>query len=117
NKVIGDRAFTEGMRAFLEEHAHTVVETSDLIAAFEKASGTDLGWFFDQWVFGEDLPVVEVKKEQRGDSVRYRIAQQPRYGNRPEVFRIPTEIQIYYQAEPGNNRMTMKSEKLDIGEK
>lgn len=117
NRLIGDKAFTEGMRTFLREHAGTVVETADVIDAFEQASGMQLYRFFDQWIFGKDMPIVRVTKEQRGDSVRYRIAQDPRYGSRPEVFVIPTEIQIYYQAEPGNSRMTMQSEKIEIGEK
>lgn len=117
NQVIGDDAFTRGMRTFLADHAHSVVTSEDVERAFERASGEELDWFFDQWIHGADMPVATITKERKSDSVRYRIAQDPRYGNRPEIFRVPMTVEVYYQTTPGNEAMTRKVERLVLDEK
>lgn len=78
-REIGDAAFWEGLRQYTRTAAAVggVVRTRDLQKGMEKASGRDLGWFFDQWAYGiqpaltarhrfED-GAVEVDLEQKGE--------------------------------------------------
>ncbi|SDW90637.1 aminopeptidase N [Lutibacter oricola] len=49
---LGDEAFFEGMKSYLTKHKFGTAEAHDLRLAFEKISGKDLNWFFNQWYFG-----------------------------------------------------------------
>lgn len=58
---IGDEAFVRGIRDYYARHLHGVALTADVRAAFERASGRDLRWFFDQWVHGPGHPQLDVE--------------------------------------------------------
>ena len=49
---IGDKAFWRGVNAYLIKHKFCERRDHRLKASHGEASGTDLGWFFDQWVYG-----------------------------------------------------------------
>jgi aminopeptidase N len=49
-RMIGDSAFFRGIRSYYVANRHGTASTADLRRAFESTSGTQLGWFFDQWL-------------------------------------------------------------------
>ncbi len=49
---LGDEAFFEGLKTYLTENAYGTGEVHQLRLAFEKVSGRDLNWFFNQWFYG-----------------------------------------------------------------
>ncbi|MEU7908727.1 M1 family metallopeptidase [Actinoplanes sp. NPDC049118] len=55
-KQIGDDAFFALLKSWPAEHRDGNVSTEDFIAAAEKASGKDLGDFFEAWLFGKRKP-------------------------------------------------------------
>lgn len=57
---LGDETFWRCVKAYLTSHANASARTSDLIAAFERASGRSLRAFFDQWVKRDGTPVLSV---------------------------------------------------------
>ena len=50
-ELVGDAAFWAGIRRYTTTHFGKSVTTADFRAAMEQASGTDLGGFFDRWVY------------------------------------------------------------------
>ncbi|TFG40192.1 MAG: choice-of-anchor D domain-containing protein, partial [Candidatus Aminicenantes bacterium] len=54
--VIGDDAFFEAMAAYRAAHGGGTATTEDLETAMETASGMELDWFFDEWVYGRYRP-------------------------------------------------------------
>jgi len=50
-ELLGDTTFWAGIRRHTTEHFGRSVTTEDFRAAMEQASGTDLGAFFDRWVY------------------------------------------------------------------
>jgi aminopeptidase N len=50
-ELLGDTTFWAGIRRYTTEHFGRSVTTQDFRAAMEQASGTDLGAFFDRWVY------------------------------------------------------------------
>ncbi|MEU4217894.1 M1 family metallopeptidase [Actinoplanes sp. NPDC026623] len=54
--AIGDDAFFALLKSWPAEHRDGNVTTEDFIAAAEKASGRDLGDFFEAWLFGDRKP-------------------------------------------------------------
>lgn len=94
NNLVGEELFWRSIRLFLERHAHSVVETNDLNVAFKDATGYNLDWFFDQWIYGSGLPDLRVRKERDGDSLRLIVAQvQPRDSLTP-TFTTPFALEI-----------------------
>jgi aminopeptidase N len=55
-RELGDAAFQRAIHLYAERHAFGLVETSDLQRAVREASGRNLDWFFDQWVFAPGHP-------------------------------------------------------------
>ncbi len=54
--VIGDSAFTAGLRNYSARYAYGNVTTPEYITEMETASGENLGWFFEQWVYQAGYP-------------------------------------------------------------
>jgi len=50
--VIGDEAFFEAMAAYRAANGGATGTTDELEEAMETASGMELDWFFDEWVYG-----------------------------------------------------------------
>jgi aminopeptidase N len=55
-RELGEEAFQRAIHLYAERHAFGLVETSDLQRAVREASGRNLDWFFDQWVFAPGHP-------------------------------------------------------------
>lgn len=64
--MLGDHPFWEGVRNYLQTHAHDVAETQDFRAAMEHSSGRYLARFFDEWIYGRGYPALKasLKHEQ-----------------------------------------------------
>ena len=92
--VVGDSAFHAGIRDYYANHKNGTALTDDLRAAMEKASGRDLGWFFDQWLTKPGYPVLRVG--QRWDEATHEVVvdiDQTQRATWPR-FRIPTEVVV-----------------------
>ena len=53
---LGDEAFFAGMNDYLKTYEYKNAEAHQLRLSFEKVSGKDLNWFFNQWYFGSGHP-------------------------------------------------------------
>ena len=73
---IGDEAFFDTLRTYHERFKNSVASTADFQAVAEEVSGQDLGWFFDQWVYGQRIPNLAVNWQQRtGGSLQVQVCQ------------------------------------------
>jgi len=57
---LGDGRFWRSIARYVEDNAQRSVETIDLIRAIEAATGRNMRQFFNQWVFREGHPQLEV---------------------------------------------------------
>jgi hypothetical protein len=55
-----DAAFLAMLRDYLTTYRHRSVTTQDFKRIVDKHFGQDMGWFFDQWVYGTDVPRLGV---------------------------------------------------------
>lgn len=107
---LGDEAFWKAVNNYLNAHKFGSVESSDLKNAMETASGRDLDWFFDQWVYGTSHPKLSVQHTYSPQTKTYRIViNQTQKPDRltPVAFRLPVEIEFKSGA-------TARSEKIEI---
>lgn len=95
-KHIGDEAFFLGLKSYLEQHKYSAVEAHDLRLIFEKVTGQDLKWFFDQWFFDNGHPQLEIRHNYIDSLKTYvvSVSQKQDFGQFP-VFRLPVEVDIY----------------------
>ncbi|MFZ1699380.1 MAG: M1 family aminopeptidase [Pyrinomonadaceae bacterium] len=94
---VGDEVFWKAINAYLNKHKFENVESSDLKRAMEEASGQDLGWFFDQWVYGTSFPRLDVRQtySSRTKTLRLVISQTQKIEPlTPSVFRMPLDIEV-----------------------
>ncbi|WP_233901613.1 M1 family metallopeptidase, partial [Tenacibaculum piscium] len=57
---LGDDAFYAGLNTYLTTNKYSTAEAHQLRLAFEKVSGKDLNWFFNQWYFNSGHPKLAV---------------------------------------------------------
>ena len=53
-----DEAFFEMLRDFVRQYRYKAASTADFRRVAEEHLGSDLGWFFDQWIEDGGLPVL-----------------------------------------------------------
>jgi aminopeptidase N len=58
--ILGEELFTKAIHTFVQDNAHKTVETVDLLRAIEKATGYNLLFLFDQYVYRGGHPDYKV---------------------------------------------------------
>ncbi|MCS7153175.1 MAG: M1 family metallopeptidase [Bacteroidia bacterium] len=67
--LVGDSAFFLSLRQYLLDNAYKATDIDHLRHAFEKVTGEDWTWFFDQHFRRADEVSLFIHGEQKGDSV------------------------------------------------
>ncbi len=57
---LGDTAFFEGLKTYLTEFKYKTAEVHQLRLIFERITGKDLNWFFNQWYYGAGHPKIDI---------------------------------------------------------
>jgi aminopeptidase N len=75
---LGDGPFFRGARLYLGRFAGGFADTHEFRRAMETASGRDLNWFFDQWVFAAGYPELRAtwRRDARTNEVVLELVQQ-----------------------------------------
>ncbi|HSB54325.1 MAG TPA: M1 family aminopeptidase, partial [Gemmatimonadales bacterium] len=105
-KYLGEERFWAGVRRYLKDHAFDNAVTDDLRQAFLAATGENLDWFWDQWIYQAGYPEFAVDAAWDSASATVRLAvkqvQQDtakadssglRYVT-PAVFRMPVTVRV-----------------------
>lgn len=96
-ELVGDEAFWKALNTYLNEYRFQSVGIDELQRVFENETGTDLGWFFDQWLYKAGHPELRVRYSYEPGSKRLVIdVQQTQVADErtPGVFRLPVEVEI-----------------------
>ncbi len=92
---LGDSVFFESLNYYLTEHALSAVEVHDLRLAFEKVSGEDLNWFFDQWFLDKGHPQVRFEVDYSVPENILISAWQEQDVRSSPLYRLPFEVSWY----------------------
>lgn len=65
---LGEELFWQAIQTFVQDNAHKTVETIDLLRAIEKATGRNLAFLFDQYVYRGGHPDFQVAYSWDGDA-------------------------------------------------
>jgi aminopeptidase N len=94
--VLGDGPFRQGLQAYLKEHAYANAEWSDLVQAFEQASGRSLGTWADAWIRKRGMPEVDVAWSCRGGKMQSLAVTQHDVLNEGVVWPMAMEVGLHY---------------------
>ncbi|TAF08347.1 MAG: aminopeptidase [Nostocales cyanobacterium] len=64
---LGEELFWTAIQTFVQDHAHQTVETVDLLRSIEKATGRNLTFLFDQYVYRGGHPDFKIAYSWDGD--------------------------------------------------
>jgi aminopeptidase N len=94
--VLGEKAWWTGIKGYVAAHKFQVVDTDDFRKAMEAASGKDLKWFFDQWLFKAGHPELKVRwhYEDGDHTVRVKVEQTQKVDAEVPLYRLPTSLEI-----------------------
>ena len=95
---VGDSAFFKSLNHFLTTHRFGSAEAHDLRLSFEKVTGRDLNWFFNQWYFGSGHPKFDVKYSYDENARKAVVKVSQTQAGQP--FRIPVAIDVYNGPKP-----------------
>jgi aminopeptidase N len=95
---IGNEAFTAGIRKYYATYRDKNATTDDFRRVMEQASGTDLSWFFQQWLNQPGHPVIEGTwwYDPAGKSVVVDLAQT----QRGDTYRLLLELRLWCSGSP-----------------
>jgi aminopeptidase N len=96
--TVGDDAFWKALQIYLKEYAYQPVEIHHLRLAFEKVTGYDMNWFFDQWFFHKGIPELNISYayDQQTKKASITIKQMQDIKKFP-LYKIPTFVDLYYK--------------------
>jgi aminopeptidase N len=97
---VGEENWWKGIQLYVARNKFQAVETDDFRKAMEEASGKDLKWFFDQWLYKAGHPELKVRwrYENEDHTVRLKVEQTQKVDDQTPLFRLPTTIELYESA-------------------
>jgi len=104
---LGDDAFFAGMNDYLKTNEYQNAEAHQLRLSFEKVSGKDLNWFFNQWYFGNGNPKINYTStfEPVKKQVAVTINQ-----TQEKPFEFPLAIDVYDNGKPKRYNVWVNAE-------
>lgn len=110
--ILGDELFDKAIHTFVNDNAHSTVETIDLLRAIDKATGYNLAVLFDQYVFRGGHPDYKVAYSWDNDSKLAKLsitqtqAKDNKTGSDSELFDLKIPIAFNYIDNVGAFRKT-----------
>jgi aminopeptidase N len=102
-RVVGDSLFFESMRVYALDTAlmYGNAVTEDFQGVFESVTGKNLGYFFNEWIYGEKYPQYthhwSVEPDEGGFLINLSVSQSTGTSN-PAFFTMPLDVRL---AAPG----------------
>ena len=91
-----DARFRQLMRDFQQRYRGGAASTLDFLEAAERAAGKPLDWFFDQWVYGVEVPTYRPELRARRTDSGWRLAGSVHQEDVAEGFRMPVPVRIHF---------------------
>ncbi|MGC8653571.1 MAG: M1 family aminopeptidase [Candidatus Kryptoniota bacterium] len=99
--VIGDKLFYKAIKYYVHKFCHQNVDTHDFENAVREATGYNLYWFFDEWVYKAGHPVFDVsyKYDSTAHRVFLKVKQTQTVDSLTPVYKMPVDVYIVTPSE------------------
>ena len=107
---LGDELFWQAVQTFVQDNAHNTVETIDLLRAIEKATGRNLAFLFDQYVYRGGHPDFKVAYAWDGDAnlAKVTVTQTQATADSKDLFNLRIPIGFGYKENPQLTTFTVR---------
>ena len=95
---MGDEAFFEGLKKYLNDNKFKTGEAHQLRLALEEVGGEDFNWFFNQWYYQAGHPQLDINYEYDEANKKMNVIveqKQEAKDNVPFIYDLPVAIDIY----------------------
>jgi aminopeptidase N len=95
--ILGDEPFFRTLKHFLHKHEFQAVDTHDFMKAVKEATGQNMDWFFEQYIFSPGHPVFDVNYvwEEEAGNVKLTVRQVQDTSKGVPIYKIPVIIGIH----------------------
>lgn len=93
---VGDEAFFAALKDYLTTNAYKNTEIAHLRLSFEKVTGQDLNWFFNQWFLSSGHPMVRFEQNYNAATkeLELKIIQKQNFEKWP-LYKLPIMVDVY----------------------
>lgn len=114
-KYTGDEAFYASLKLYLENNKFGSAEMANLRLAFEKITGEDLNWFFNQWFFSAGHPDLEISHHYSDAKQKYTVTiEQKQDLKTSSLYKLPIDVDIYSGGKVERKRVVVEKQKQEI---
>lgn len=107
--VLGDELFWKAINHYITKYQYRAAETNDLKECIEEATGQNLYWFFDEWLYKAGHPVFDVSctwnDTTHSEAVHVKQVQQT--DSLTGIFRMPVSIELTTPAGATTHRVLL----------
>lgn len=107
-KYVGDDAFFTSLKDYLTTNKFQATEIHNLRLSFEKTTGEDLNWFFNQWFLNKSHPELNVKYDFDNGKALIVVNQMQDLSNTP-LYKLPIDVDIYIDGKATRHRIVIDS--------
>lgn len=97
--IVGDSVFFNIMKSYASDTtvAYGTAVTEDFQKVAERISGMQLGYFFSEWIYGQNYPVYRINwtyQQKENDSYEVALTVNQNQNSNPLYFTMPVDIKI-----------------------
>ena len=112
---LGDEVFFDALKNYLTDNAYSATEIHELRMQFEKASGEDLNWFFNQWFLASGHPKVKITQDFDAATNELTVSiNQTQNVEKWPLYQLPIQIDIYTNGSVRSEKVWVKNELNDF---
>ena len=113
---LGDARFWKAIQYYAKKFAYQTATTSDFVEAISEATGQDLEWLFDEYVYKPGNPAFEVSWDYDSEArlLHPAIKQNQKLNDKPAPFRVPIEVEALGDNGPETFRFWVSQESEDL---
>lgn len=99
--IVGKQLFFKAIQHYVHEFQHQNVDSHDFANAVREATGYNLNWFFDEWLYKGGHPVFDVdyNYDQNSHQLTLHVAQAQKVDSLTPVYRMPVDVYIVTPSE------------------
>jgi aminopeptidase N len=92
-----DERFITMMKDYVQTYTGKVVTTDDFKNLVEKHMGEDMDWFFDQWVYGTEIPIYRFNYDVEEDDGHYLLTIYAQQSDVDPSFEMPVPFVVNFK--------------------
>ncbi len=110
--ILGDELFTRALRAYVKRFAFRNAGTNDFKVAVEEATGYNLEWFFDEWLYHAGYPEFQISTrwDSRKRAEVVTVKQVQKVDSLTPIFHMPVDIEVWVHNRPDTYRVMIDND-------